>query len=133
MINIYDYLFYKLYRFNREIDRENAGFISAMLIFYFTFFNLLSLFTFYFSYNLEVGRGISKLHGLIVGVVLISFNLWYFNSKKTDAIFNRFKEENSLSNVIGSVLVLLYAILSVYLCFWVALPFVSDVVRTNSS
>ncbi|WP_462247829.1 hypothetical protein [Ekhidna sp.] len=131
MLNIYDYLFYKLYRVNIEIDSENAGFISAMLIFYFTFFNLLSLFSLYFSFNPEIGQGLSKVHGLIVGVALISFNLWYFDSKRANAIFERFKEEKPISNIFGSLFVLGYVIFSIYLCFWVALPFVGEIVREN--
>ena len=63
--------------------------------------------------------------------ILITINLLYFNQNKVENIFERFERESPISNVIGNLVVLVYIILSVYLCFWVALPFLSEIVRTN--
>lgn len=127
MANIYDYLFYKLYRVNYEIDESNAGFISAMLIVYFLFFNILSAFSYYYVDHPETS--VNEITGGIVMIILIGFNLMYFNHRRTELIYNRYKGESPTANMIGTSLVLLYVILSIYLCFWVAIPFLSDFVR----
>jgi len=131
MINPYDYLFYKLYRINSEIDPGNASFISAMLIVYFVFFNILSAFIFYYAENPDIT--VSKTQGVGLMAVLVIFNLLYFNRKRVERICNTYSKESKKYSLLGWILTISYVVLSVYLCFEVALPFLSEVLKARKS
>ena len=123
IFKIIDYVFYKIYKLNLSVDiafqKNEAPHWRAVIIFSFLLsLNIRTLFSLAFLFNsteyfANIAR-ISPIRMLIIFICLIFINYLYFiKDNRYIKIHKIFENENKRARMIGSVLVLLYTLLTI--------------------
>ena len=105
MINPLDYLYYKIYVAWSYISGggrpiNNISAIAVLLL-----SNIITV-------RLLIFHTLSELFNIISPISVVLFCAIYFNFKKEDKILEKYENESPKSKVIGSIVVILYAIIS---------------------
>ena len=120
IMNIYYYLFYKIYRFTQRLGNYDVAF-SAMLGFSFLLF--LDINTIYISVfpvtNINFNNHYrTPLIILYIIVFIINYFLFIYK-KRYKEIEKQFKNESTKNKRIGSIIVIVYVIISLSLVLMV--------------
>lgn len=120
IMNIYYYLFYKIYRFTQRLGNYDVAF-SAMLGFSFLLF--LDINTIYISVfpvtNINFNNHYrTPLIILYIIVFIINYFLFIYK-KRYKEIEKQFKNESTKNKRIGSIIVIVYVIISLLLVLMV--------------
>lgn len=120
---IYDYIFYKLYQFFKTINDDMPAFLAVMLLSWLFFFNTVSISGLILLRNPEYVIYTNKILGGVIGVFILSFHfLYFFTGEKVEKIKNRFRRTNLITEIFGTLGVLLYIFLSSWICLRYIVP-----------
>ncbi len=113
-MNPYYYLFFKLTRFLNKKGNNEWGVIFAIsgLIGW----NFVLAYVKFFNITQEESAGTYKVILIIIGILLFSTNaLLFTNKNRVEKIVKRYQNESIVRKKLGSIAVLLYAILTISL------------------
>lgn len=108
MINPFDYLYYKLYKAWSHlsfsgIPTHHTGIMSLLLT-----FNVYSIYTWIFKAKVSI-----TVFMIFAFFVVITI-LFCYRTKVENKIIEKFDKESKTSRIVGSLAIILYAILSVW-------------------
>lgn len=106
MINPLDYLYYKIYVAWTYLSGGGKPTNNLSAI---GFLMLSNIFTIY----ILIYKTFSMSFGLLIVILEGLFCAFYFNSKKEDKILKKYENESPQSKIIGTIAVILYAIISI--------------------
>lgn len=113
-MNPYNYLFYRIYkRHNTKYSKPESVFFASMVVSCIIFLNLFTVGIFLYRSKLIPLFIGSKLQSLLLILLILAFNSYYFYSKKRylgieDNYVNISKKRNNL----GTFFILLYVLIS---------------------
>ena len=117
-MNPYYYLFYKLSRFLNKKGNNEWGPIYGISIFF--VWTIILIYIKIIDITKENAQGINKT---IIGIVGISFfvvNCIIFqNKRRVKSIMSRYREESEISRIMGSILIIIYELLSLALLMFI--------------
>ena len=113
-MNIYNYLFFRIYRrHNTKYSKNESTFFASMVVSCLLYLNLFTIGIFLFKYKI-IPFFISTKTQVIIGLfILLLFNIAYFNWRKRYlGIENKFISLSIRQNRIGLYLIFTYLISS---------------------
>lgn len=121
MKTIYNYLFYKIYRLINRLGNYDVAFSAMMPFITLIYLNIITIMFFIKPIN-NINKANYKIVIIIIGVFLLVINYFFFIYKnKYKRLIKQFENETKRQQVLGSLLVSSYAILSFILFFIVVL------------
>ncbi len=122
-MKIYDYFFYKLYLFFRELNPSMPGFLAMMALswlFLFNFFTGYSLLNIYFGIGLNT---YNKVFGILLSFIIIIVHYYSFLYKKRYVkILKKFSNESKALKLFGTLGVILYIVITIWILFVYIVP-----------
>ncbi|MDA3942172.1 MAG: hypothetical protein PF694_01380 [Bacteroidetes bacterium] len=113
-MNPYYYFFYKLTRFLNKKGNNEWGVIFA--ISGLVGWNFVIAYVKTFNITQEESEGVYKVILIVIGILLFSTNALLFTNKhRVEKILKRYQNESVVQKKLGSIAVLLYAILTISL------------------
>ena len=125
-MNIYHYLFYRIYnRQNTKYSKTESVVFAVIALSCLLFLNIFTLGIFLYRLNFLPGFISSKFQVIVLIFLIIAINLLiFFRRKKYLEVELKFQELNKKNNTIGTVVIILYVILS-FIVFIIATKFES--------
>jgi len=119
MMNLLDYVFYKLYRFMSRINGNrdpitHSGAMTMLLL-----ANIWTLYAFIIT-------SYSNLFGFLIGIPIVVFvGMRYSSDKQVNKILEKYKNESAESSKRGNIIVFSYIILS-FVLFLISMNYVHN-------
>ena len=126
-MRVYNYIYYKLLVFFAQLNPNMAGFIAMMAMCWLFLINSFAIFGLILIKNPELSHGYSKITGIIFSLSIVLIHSLYFNRKRSFTILKKYRREGMTQNIIGSVAVILYVLISFYVLFYITVPNISGI------
>ncbi len=112
-MNIYYYLYYRLYKFAKRVGTVDATWTAMLLISCLIGLNIMPAISFLLGHSIFSNN--PKIEGAIIGLIIGCINYYIFIRKDNcKNVIKRFKAETKKQKIISSILSLLYILLTVY-------------------
>lgn len=113
-MNVYNYLFFRIYkRQNTRYSKNESAIFASIVVSCLLYLNLFTIGIFLFKYNVIPLFISSKTQAIVFIFILLLINIAYFNwKKKYLAIENKFLTLSICQNKIGLFLIFTYLIAS---------------------
>lgn len=121
IMNLYYYLFYKIYRFTQRLGKYDVAFSAALGLSFLLGLNFIVIFIKLFAItqgNLNEYRYKIPLLIFFVAILITNYLIFVFKKRYED-IEKQFKNESNRNKQIGNIIVITYVILSLSLVFMV--------------
>lgn len=129
-MKIYDYIFYKTWIFFRLINPDLSGFLAVMALCWLFLFNTVPIIALVVLVNrIELVEFFNKIIGAFAGIAIVSIHFAYFNRKKVKKIYTQYNNEKKSNKILGSILVVLYVVASIYVCLKIAVPMIDRLIN----
>lgn len=126
-MRLYDYIFYKIYKFLKVFD-SSPTFAAIIVVSWLFMFNVLTI-TYYISLIYDITAFLKMYTTVIGGIVTFGGHLFYFYWRgRHIRISDRYKSDKKYS-LFGSIGVLLYFILTLLLFFMVVAPKMGGIIE----
>ncbi len=114
---MYDYFFYKYYKFlKEELRNDIAAFSAIVALCWLNLFIFLSIYVLFYENLVGIVDLFDKKMNMVVFVIIILLsNFWYFNLKRMKISIRKYYNESLLYSIIGYILVLSIFCLSMYI------------------
>lgn len=134
MANLIYYIYYKYYLFFKQINDEMPAFLAAVMMCWIFFMNIFTLYALWlFNTNGDIISSFSnKTTGIVfvIGLLLLSYFL-FLNNNRYKNIFERFNSESKKKAIVGSLMVLLFTILSFWICLGYVVPRLHEIAHPS--
>jgi hypothetical protein len=122
-MRVYDYVFFKICQILNFFG-ESSSFAAIIVMCWLFMFNSFTLMD-YFLYDYEISALRDAYMNISSGVLIFGGHLLYFYyNKRYSRISMRFKNEGRYSSIFGTLGVVLYVFLSLWIFFKLTVPFV---------
>ncbi|MBI9057001.1 MAG: hypothetical protein JEZ01_04440 [Labilibaculum sp.] len=127
-MKIYNYLFFKIYQILSVFD-ESPTFATIIVMCWLFLFNIFTL----FDLLLQM-KTVSELLGNItplpfITVILASHLIYFYRKQKYIIVLDRFIKEGKYSNIFGTIGVVLYIFLSIWVFFKFTVPYIGGILK----
>lgn len=113
-MKLYYYLYFKLYKFAKSVGTVDATWTAMLLLTVLVYFNVMTVC--FFLFGVDFLKLNLMIFGLGLGILIGIFNYVVFVIRDTcNIIINKFKNESKNQKYIGSLITLIYVVLTVYL------------------
>ena len=114
-MNLYNYLFYRIYkRQNTKFGKQESTFFASLIVSCLVYLNLFTLVIFLLKLDILPTIEINKIRAAIFGFIIMGVNTWiFFKNKKYLRIENKFSGLTKKENGIGLFFILLYVIMTI--------------------
>lgn len=113
-MNIYYYLYFRLYQFAKKVGTVDATWTAMLLVSALLFFNVFSVL--FFTFGVDWIKTFPKIIGAISIAFVGFFNYMIFIRKdRCLKIIEHFKKETKKQRVISSILTILYVVLTIFI------------------
>lgn len=127
MLRLYSYLYYKILRCVELLDDEIPSFIALGILCVINSFQLIIIDSIILYFLPEFDNYRNTTTGLITGIAIFGSNWFLFEyNAKWRKIYERFEKESMRSNIIGTSLVLLFIVLSIWISLKISGPWIVD-------
>lgn len=127
MITIYEYIFYKLYKYSLRSERlwgtghQIPQWLAIFYISVLAFFNLITLFVI-INHFLVINITFSRLHGFIIAIIFYSVNYFLFlKGKRYKKIAEKLDKDTKRSKILKDILFWVYVVMT-FVLFFTILP-----------
>ena len=122
-MQMYNFIFWTLYRFYKSINDEFPGFLAMMTMCWLFFFNLVSFLGFFLIKRPEYAVYTTKTLGVFVGVFIILLHSLYFLTEgRIDKIEQEFSHRPLKQRISGIAGVIAYIVFSIGVCLFYIVP-----------
>ena len=121
-MKFYEYIYYRMYLLFRELNSEMPSFLTIMFMCWWCFFNFVNIYGVLLLFKPELSEFYTNIVSIILISVILFLHFSYFNKRKTKEIYRKFSNQLKHKKVIGTLGVLLYVVLTIWILFVYIVP-----------